>query len=260
MNMNLKKRITGLLDIIFWHIGKLYRLQFWYLITKKSPKFLSAIFVLISSTISMIIMGIAAHFTSWAQIFPALGPTTFLIFYAPSKAMASPKNCIIGHLLGAIVGTSLFMLLKWFSPESILKGVYYSGLSISEILIIAISMGITGLLMVLSDLLHPPAASTAMLAAMGLYVTTWYEIPVFLMALLLLILIGICMHKLAGINYPIWSLDDNEELAITTKLGEIKIKEQKAPQHVSEEGVFYKELSQKLVCRQFDISEEEIND
>jgi len=258
--MSSTKRLSRLFDIIFWHIGKIYRLQFWYLITRKNPKILSAIFVLVSSTISMIIMGAAAHFTSWAQIFPALGPTTFLIFYAPSKEMASPRNCIIGHLLGVIVGTSLFMLVKWFSPESILTGIYYSRLSVIEILIIAFSMGITGLLMVLSDLLHPPAASTAMLAAMGLYVIKWYEIPVFLLTLVLLVLIGICMHRLAGIHYPIWSINNSEELTIMTKIGEIKIKEHKAPQKLADEEIFYKELSKKLVCRQFDISEEEVKD
>ena len=257
MNIGSTKKIRNLFDVIFWYIGKLYRLQFWYLITKKNPKILSGIFVLVSSTISMIIMGAAAHFTSWAQIFPALGPTTFLIFYAPSKAMASPKNCIIGHLLGAAVGTSLFILLKLFYPESILEGMYYNGLSILEILIIAISMGLTGLLMVLSDLLHPPAASTAMLAAMGMYVTKWYEIPVFLMALTLLILIGICMHKLAGIKYPFWATNDSDELSIVTKLGEIKIKRQDNTQQTFDEELFYKELSNKLVCRQFDISDEE---
>ncbi len=254
MNKRTTKKIEDFFDTVSWHIGKIFRLQFWYLLTRKNPKFLSALFVLISSTISMIIMGAAAHFTSWAQIFPALGPTTFLIFYAPSKAMASPRNCVIGHLLGAVVGTVLFMSLKWISPDSILNNNHYSGLSIAEILIIACSMGITGLFMVLSDLLHPPAASTSMLAAMGLYVNKWYEIPVFLLALFLLILLGIVMHKLAGIKYPLWSIDTPEELSITTKLGEIKISQPKDIYHNDKDN-FYKDLSKKLVCRQFDISD-----
>ena len=236
------------IDKILWQLGKGARLQFWYLTTRKDVRALSAIFVLISSTISMVVMGTAAYFTSWTLIFPSLGPTTFLIFYAPSRPMSSPRNCVIGHLLGALIGTAFFFLLIWIYPDAITT----KGLSIPAIITVAISMGITGMIMTLTDLLHPPAASTAMIAAMGIHATQWYDLPTLLLALGLLILQAIVMHRLAGIEYPLWAPKDTQESpCIRTKLGDINTQHIHSPDMATDINEFYSQMAKKITSRQY---------
>src|SRR3954452_14878756 len=60
-------------------------------------------------------------------VFPSLGATAFLFFETPMAEVASPRNTIVGHYVGALVATGwLFafglqhhpnLLVEGFSPE-----------------------------------------------------------------------------------------------------------------------------------------------
>src|SRR5579884_1830950 len=63
-----------------------------------------ALFAIINSGISIGLMSTVAYFTHSPFIFPSLGPTAFLFFYKPRAVSATPRNAILGHAIGAIVG------------------------------------------------------------------------------------------------------------------------------------------------------------
>ncbi len=230
---------------LLWKVGKISRLRFWYLTTRFDSHILSALYVLVNSTVSMIIMGMAAHFTAWPMIFPSLGPTTFLIFYAASSPMSCPRNSLMGHVLGGIVGMICFSLSNLFFPEHATSGSF----NLAALVIVGLSLGITGMVMVLSGLLHPPAASTAMMAAMGLF-SKWYYLPVLVCALGLLCIQAIIMHRLAGVKFPLWASEGGGHgPALTTIIGRVgKDSEMSSGRHEKEK--MYSDLAARLAARQ----------
>ena len=201
------------LDRLSWEIGKLGRVRFWYLATRVNVKALTAVFVLIACSISMVIMGFGAYLTSWPFIFPSLGPSTFLCFYSPSSSMAAPRNMILGHGMGAVVGFGIYRLSSVLIPPSV-NGTLWLFLAP------ALALGIVGMLMVVTGVLHPPAASTTMIASMGL-MPDWYAVLVVVGAVSMIAMQAWVMHRFAGIKYPIWRSHDDETHYITTVLGNV---------------------------------------
>ena len=201
------------LDRFWWELSKLARIRFWYLLTKVDIRILTAIFVLIACSVSMVIMGVVAYLTSWPFIFPSLGPSTFLCFYSPSSSMAAPRNMVLGHGIGAVVGFGVYHLSTTLVPPSMSGPIW---MFISP----AVALGIAGMVMVLTGILHPPAASTTMIAAMGL-MPNWYSVPVVVAAVSLIAFQAYIMHHLAGVKYPLWNPGKDFTPKITTILGNV---------------------------------------
>ncbi len=207
------------LDRLLWELSKLGRVRFWYLATKVNVRVLTALFVLVACSISMVIMGVAAYLTSWPFIFPSLGPSTFLSFYSPSSSMAAPRNMILGHGIGAAVGFSVYQLSRILVPPSVSGPMWI-------FIAPALALGIVGMIMVVTGILHPPAGSTTMIAAMGL-MPDWYAIPVVVGAVSAIAFQAYLMHRLAGIKYPLWSPPKDERHHITTILGNVILEHSK---------------------------------
>src|SRR6478735_1443600 len=62
------------------------------------------LFAMVNGVISIGLMAVAALVTGAPFIFPSLGPTAFLLFYTPMLPASSPRNCMIGHTIGAAAG------------------------------------------------------------------------------------------------------------------------------------------------------------
>ncbi|HIE32460.1 MAG TPA: HPP family protein [Thermodesulfobacteriaceae bacterium] len=205
----------------WWELSKLFRIRFFYLATKGHIKKLTALYVLITGFLSLAVLGAVSYFFSWPLVFPSLGPTAFLIFYAPAKAMSWPRNCVLGHLIAMVCGWLTYLLFLWLFPEKAIHTQFGAQFGLAKTLFVSGAMAITALLMVLFEVLHPPAASTAMLAAGG-YFENYMDVLGFILALFLLLIEGIVLHRLAGIIYPLWKIKgQREEPAIRTKIGEV---------------------------------------
>jgi CBS-domain-containing membrane protein len=77
----------------------------------------------------------------------------------------------------------------------------------TRIMVIALSMGMIGVCMVTLNFAHPPAAASALLAAMG-----YFETPRQLLgvecAVVLLVLEAIVFNRIiGGLPYPLWRFD-----------------------------------------------------
>ncbi len=202
---------------VLWEISKLFRLRFFYLATRTSVKRLTALYVLITGFLSLSLLGSVAYFLNWPLVFPSLGPTAFLIFYAPARPMSWPRNAILGHLSALAWGLIAHFLMLRFFPQEATNPVF----DLIKTLSVSGAMAVTALCMVFFDLLHPPAASTAMLAAAG-YLRTLPEALGFILALFLLTAVGYLFHRMAGIVYPLWrGSTRTEDLPIRTKIGEV---------------------------------------
>jgi len=219
-------------DDLCWQLGKLGRLRFGYQLRRKQGVF--EVFVGLNTAFAIGILGLVARWTSWPLIFPSLGPSLFLIFYAPQRPMSASRNTFMAHVLGGVLGFScykLFLALGLLKPNVFDFGHVLSG---------ALTLGLAGFLMVRFGVLHPPAASTTLIASLG-YLPHWYHLGVLAVSLIILFVQAHLFHGLAGVYYPWWNPLKEEAPEISTTLGTISTK-LKQPEDL-------KTLSEMLVTR-----------
>ena len=121
---------------------------------------------LINGGLSIALVAFVALVTQEAFIFPSLGATAFILFHVPMAEPASLCNTLCGHFLGA-------------------------------------TMGLTGCLMVLFRVPHPPAGATALIVSLGLMPDP-AQLPVLMAGVLMLLAHAFVMNRLSGIPYPLW--------------------------------------------------------
>ncbi len=219
-----------------WKFSKIFRLQFWFLATRADARILSYIYLLATCFITVMSLGIAARFCSVNLIFPSLGPTIFMQFYAPSSPMSSPKNTILGHLIGCIVG----LLFYWITIQC---GSIPGTISLKNVAILGAAVGICGTVMGLTGLLHPPAASTTLLITFG-YLGNPLNILAFIGASIFISMEAWLVHKSAGVKFPLWAPKVSDVgPQLHTKLGRL---------HISKNGceLSVEEIAARLASRQ----------
>ena len=158
-----------------------------------------ALFTFVNGCLSIGLIGLLAYVTDNPFLFPSLGPTAFLLFYKPLAAASSPRNTLIGHIIGIVVGWLCFQL---FEQQT---NVVTHGAAVSWNVIGAasLSIGFTFGLMVLFNVAHPPAGATTLFISLGI-VAQLEQLPVLWAGVVLLVIQAYIINHLAGIPYPIW--------------------------------------------------------
>lgn len=97
-------------------------------------------------------------------ILTSYGATTFIAFTMPRGYAARPRNIIGGYLVGSIVGIVIHGLHIVFLNSNIF-------ISSNLLLLIssALCVGVTSLILVITDTEHPPAVGMAL----GLIINSW---------------------------------------------------------------------------------------
>lgn len=159
-----------------------------------------ALFMFVNGFIAIAIMSGIAMLTGTPFIFPSLGPTAVLLFYAPLSPTASPRHTIYGHAIGILCGyLSLRLVSLHHAPPAALTGV-----NEARVLAAALSLALTGALMILLKAAHPPAAATTLIISLGI-VTRPFYLLVIEIAVALLVAQAIVINRLAGLDYPLWA-------------------------------------------------------
>jgi CBS-domain-containing membrane protein len=68
----------------------------------------------------------------------------------------------------------------------------------------ALSLGLTSGAMVWLKLPHPPAGATTLIVSLGILRAPW-QLATLMVAVALLVVQGIVINRLAGIDYPLWA-------------------------------------------------------
>jgi CBS domain-containing membrane protein len=161
---------------------------------------LLALFSFVNGCLSIGLMALAALVTHAPFIFPSLGPTAFLFFYTPTAPAASPRNTLIGHAVGALAGWLSLVLFGLTRAGPALA----VGVTEPRVLAAALSLGLTGGVMVLLRSPHPPAGATTLIVSLGLLPHPW-QIGVLMLAVVLLTVQAFIINRLAGLPYPLWN-------------------------------------------------------
>lgn len=175
-------------------VVRLARLQPWYLLTRYPNRLTRSIFAFVNASISIGIIGAAAVGTGQPLVYPSLGPCAFLFFYLPSTPASSPRNAILSHGAGILVGWMSFWLF------AMLLGTGTSGAQIGSA---CLSLGLISSIMIAADIPHPPAASTTMVVSLG-FMTDWFELIALMAAVVLLTAQAFAINRLSGVFYPFW--------------------------------------------------------
>lgn len=179
--------------------GFLHRLRLHALARHAGRRPALALFTVFNACISITLIAAIAIFTGTVFLFPSLGPTAFLMFYSPSAPASSPRNTLVGQTLA--VGMGYLSLRITRVPNTGTNGVVQ--VNWPHVLAAMMSLGLTLGLMVLLNVEHPPAASTALLIGLGALHNP-VHLVLLLFAVLLLVVQAIAINRFAGVPYPLW--------------------------------------------------------
>lgn len=159
-----------------------------------------AAFAFINGCVSIGLMAVLAVLTNSPFIFPSLGPTAFLFFYTPTAPPASPRNAVVGHLIGVCAGYFALAVTGLTSAPAATA----IGVSWPRAIAAALSLGLTAGLMVLLRSPHPPAGATTLIVSLGILHSP-LSLLILMAGVIVLTLQAIVINKLAGIDYPWWN-------------------------------------------------------
>lgn len=190
--------IGGDMAAIVFGLARRTRLP--YLTERHDSTAILGLFALVNGLIAIGVMAFVAFVTGEPFVFPSLGPTAFLLFYTPMLPTACPRNTIAGHAIGAAAG---YLALVAFgltdAPPALATSV--TGARVGAA---ALSLGLTSGAMVWARVPHPPAGATTLIVSLGIFHEP-RQLAILMVAVLLLVVQGFAINRLAGIPYPLWS-------------------------------------------------------
>jgi CBS domain-containing membrane protein len=158
-----------------------------------------AVFMFINGFFTIAVLAGLAMLLKTPFVFPSLGPTAFLFFTTPTLPTASPRNTIYGHAIGIVCG----YLALWLFGLTETPPALQVGIDLPRIMAAALSLSLTGALMILLKTAHPPAGATTLIISLGL-VRKPEHLLVIELAVAILTLQAIAINRLAGLDYPLW--------------------------------------------------------
>ncbi len=154
----------------------------------------------VNGGLAVLTISLCAWITDLPLLFPALGPTAFILFAKPFSPDAAPRSVILGHLVGMISGLAAWHLvgLVCRSPVSLEAGGWPACISAS------LALALTCLLLVRLSATPAPACASALIVAVG-GVTGWPGLLAMVVGVVIVTLQAVGVYHLAGLNTPIWS-------------------------------------------------------
>ncbi|MGC8551152.1 MAG: HPP family protein [Acidobacteriaceae bacterium] len=156
-------------------------------------------YVFVNGFLTIALLALLAVVSDSPFVFPSLGPTAYLLFTAPLAENSSPRNTVLGHAIGLICGYAAYTVTGAAAlPYGVHPGVFWP-----RIMAAALSLSMTGALMVLLRAGHPPAGATTLIVSLGI-ISKPMELVIIEAAVFLLVAQALVINRLAGLPYPLW--------------------------------------------------------
>lgn len=182
------------------HVEQLFeRLGLGRLVRPMPPLMLWATFVFANGFLSITLLALLAVATGVPFVFPSLGPTAYQLFLSPRAEASTPRNTLIGHLIGIGCGYGAFWIAGMPALAALAKDVFDWRL----VLAAGLSLAGTAAIMILLDASHPPAGATTLIVSLGIITKPPY-LAAIEAAVLVITVQAFCIHRLAGLPYPVW--------------------------------------------------------
>ncbi len=158
-----------------------------------------ALYNFLGCLLALAVSGFAAYLFKEPLLFPSLGPTAFLFFEYPLGAGASPRNTLVGHLVGILAGALSLAVFGLLDHPSILQ----EGVTLARVGAASLSMALTGAVLLLLQSSHPPAGATVLIVSLG-FLQTPLEMLMLMIGVVLLTAVGWIINRAVGIPVPVW--------------------------------------------------------
>lgn len=182
------------------HIFSLVRrLRLDWLLRHFPPRLVRSVYVLVNGFVTIALLALLALVSHNPFVFPSLGPTAYLLFFSPLAKASSPRNTVFGHAIGILCGYGAYVVTGAGAlPFGVHPGIFWP-----RILAAALSLSLTGGLMVLFGVSHPPAGATTLIISLGI-ISKPREVAIIEVAVFLLVAQALVINRLAGWPYPFW--------------------------------------------------------
>jgi CBS domain-containing membrane protein len=180
-------------------VNLLQRLRLNWLLEHLPTRVVWAAYVFLNSFATIALLSLLAEVTHSPFVFPSLGPTAYLFFFAPLGRSSSPRHAILGHAIGLLCGYGAYAAMgsHGFAVTSL------GEVSWREVMAAALSLAATGAVMVLLRVSHPPAGATTLIVSLGILTKVEYLV-VIEVAVILLTAQAWLINRAAGLDYPLW--------------------------------------------------------
>ncbi|SMC16727.1 HPP family protein [Desulfacinum hydrothermale DSM 13146] len=163
------------------------------------------LFVGSAAVTSLVILTLGAYAVRLPFLFPPLGPSAFVLFHTPMSDRACPRNVLLSHSLSVLCGVGILRAVEWTGLGSVSASP--EAFRTMWLASVVLSLGASVAVMLALDCVHPPAAASALIAAMG-YVSNPAQIIGFICAVVLLTANAVFFNRvLGGLPYPLWRAD-----------------------------------------------------
>ena len=124
----------------------------------------NALYTFIGGLLTIALSGFLAWALDEPLVFPSLGATAFLFFETPMAEVASPRNTIIGHYVGAAIAYFWLLVFGLEHAQSAIQ----TGFGVDRAAAVALSVACTGGVLRLLRAAHPPAGATTVIVSASL--------------------------------------------------------------------------------------------
>jgi CBS domain-containing membrane protein len=152
---------------------------------------------------ALAISGLAAYVVRQPLLFPSLGPTAFLFFEQPMAEASSPRNTLIGHAVAIGAGALSLAVFGLLNDPSVL----IENVTLARIGAGALSVALTGAVLLLLNSSHPPTGATTLIVSLG-FLQTPPEMAALMVGIIILTVVGWLINRAAGIPVPLWSVGE----------------------------------------------------
>lgn len=180
-------------------VSLMHRMRLSWMRRHLPPRVVWAGYVFFNSFITIALLTLLARLTKSPFVFPSLGPTAYLFFFAPMGKSSSPRHAILGHAVGLACGYGAYVAMGSHGFAAWLPG----AISWHEVMAAALSMAATGAVMVMLRISHPPAGATTLIVSLG-FLTKVEYLFVIEAAVVLLTAQAWLLNRAAGLDYPLW--------------------------------------------------------
>jgi CBS-domain-containing membrane protein len=159
-----------------------------------------ALYAFVACLLALAVSGLAAYVFKQPLLFPSLGPTALLFFEQPLAKLSSPRNTLIGRLVAILAGALSLAIFGLLDHPSILE----EGVTLARVGAGALSVALTGAVLLLLRSSHPPTGATTLIVSLG-FLHTPREMVVLMIGVVLLTVIGWVINRAAGVPMPVWA-------------------------------------------------------
>jgi len=156
------------------------------------------LYTFVACLLALAVSGVAAYAFKQPLLFPSLGPTALLFFEQPLAKPSSPRNTLIGHLVAILAGALSLAVFGLLDHPSILT----EGVTLARTGAAALSLALTGAVLLLLRSSHPPTGATTLIVSLGLLQTP-PEIAMLMVGVVLLTVAGWVINRTLGAPMPV---------------------------------------------------------